>query len=69
MGSSATTYGPCSITICKRAGQITLKSELLPHRRCFVVWFNYELAVEIIEQLGHILGQVQTSLSPHSVRR
>ena len=31
MGSSATTYGPCSITICKRAGQITLKSEQL-HR-------------------------------------
>ena len=29
MGSSATTYGPCSITICKRAGQITLKSEQL----------------------------------------
>ncbi len=29
MGSSATTYGPCSITICKRAGQITLKSERL----------------------------------------
>ncbi len=31
MGSSATTYGSCSITICERAGQITLKSELL-HR-------------------------------------
>ena len=29
MGSSATTYGPCSITICKRAEQVTLKSEQL----------------------------------------
>ena len=29
MGSSVTTYGPCSITICKRAGQITLKSDQL----------------------------------------
>ena len=29
IGSFATTYGPCSITICKRAGQITLKSEQL----------------------------------------
>ena len=33
MGSSATTYGPCSITICKRAGQITLKSEQLQDGR------------------------------------
>ena len=29
MGSSATTHRPCSITICKPAGQITLKSEQL----------------------------------------
>ena len=33
MGRPATTYGPCSITICKRAGQITLKSEQLQDGR------------------------------------